>query len=136
MNYVVGVGQNESYAVVFVPAYCHKQENREELNCQAFRLGLLLFGRGYVPGNDTSLDFVVYGYMFCVPVVLIRANSSEPFVCRVCRTARKLNRSSAKARLMESVVTVSMRPTLILVSNKQFIVAHHQTAGKFNLRNI
>ena len=136
LNYVVGVGQNESYAVVFVPAYRHKQENREELNCQAFRLGLLLFGRGYLPGNDTSLDFVVYGYMFCVSVVLIRADSSEPFVYRVSHSKEVEQVKSAKAQLMESVVTVSMRPTLILASNKQLIVAHHQPAGKFNLINI
>ena len=138
LKYVIGTSpeERESYAVVFVPAFRHKQENREELNCKAYRLGTLLFGRSYVHRNDTSLDFVVYGYIFAVPVVLVRADSAEPFVFRVCRTARKLNRNSAKARLMESVRTMTMRPTRILTSNKQFLVTHHQTQGKFNLRMV
>ena len=98
-------------------------------------MGYLLYGNAYVPRQDASLDFVVYGYMFAVPVVLIRADSSEPFLFRVCRTSRKLNRNSAKACLMESVVTLSMRPTKILTSNKEFLVTHNVTARKFNIVN-
>ena len=134
LQYVNGTNAKESYVLVFIPGYHHKQENREEIDCIAYRLGYLLFGRQYQPDNDASLDFVVYGYIFAVPLVLIRADSSEPFLFRVCRTSRKLNRNSAKARLLESVATFSMRPTRILTSNKEFILTHNTTAGKFNLR--
>ena len=124
----------ESYILVFVPAFRHKQENREELHCKAYRIGTLLYGsNNYVPGTNTCLDFIVYGYIFALPPVLIRADSSEPCLFRVCRSARRLNRESAKARLMESVTTFSMRPTRVLQSNSQFLVTHSATAGKFSL---
>ena len=124
----------ESYVLVFVPGFRHKQENREQMHCKAYRVGSLLYGsNNYHAGIETSLDMKVYGYIFAVPPILIQADSAEPFLFRVCRSARKLNRASAKARLMESVVTFSMRPTRVLCSNSQFQITHSTTAGKLNL---
>ena len=133
LSYRMGTDGKESFAVVFVPGFRHRQENREELECRPWRVGNLIFGSSYQSGGD--FDFVVYGYVFAaaVPIVLVKADSAEPFLFRVCRTARRLNRNSQQTRLIESVVTMSMRPTRVLTSNKEFVVTHNPTAGMFNL---
>ena len=54
LQYTKGVGGKESYVLVFIPGYHHKQENQEELNCKSYRMGYLLYGNAYVPGQDAS----------------------------------------------------------------------------------
>ena len=45
LQYVNGTNAKESYVLVFIPGYRHRQENWEEIDCRAYRLGYLLFGR-------------------------------------------------------------------------------------------
>ena len=86
----------ESYVLVFFPCFSTRART---LHCKAYRIGALLYGsNNYVPGTNTRLAWIVYGYIFALPPVLIRADSAEPCLFRVCRSARTLNRESAKAR--------------------------------------
>lgn len=93
LRYCNGQQGNESFVEVFVPGYKNKQENREVLHCKGYRLGTLMYGSSYKAGG--SADFLVYGYVFAIPVLLLKADSAEPYLFRVNRTARKLNRNSS-----------------------------------------
>ena len=86
-------------------------------------IGSLIFGNSKRRRANRYFKFIVYGYVFCYP-----HHSGEPLLFRVCRTARKLNRDSQQSRLLESIITMSMRPTRVFTSNKEFALSHTQTA--------
>ena len=124
-----GEGQQVSFLVAFIPAFKPLEELRISLNCRKVRLGRLLFGNTSLVGGGFDLELI--GYTFVVPLLMVRASGTEPFLFRTCRTFRRLNSNSQSTMAIQGNNTLSVMPAVFLMRNKEFLMTHNTTMGVF-----
>lgn len=120
--------QNASYQTVFVPAFEGRESAR--YGCKSYTLGSLLFGF-YEIGN--GFDLSLRGYLFAIPINMVKAETSEPFFLRTCRHFKKLNPDSDSLIPLDGNATFYLKPYVLNKRTSKLNVTHAETAGLFNL---
>ena len=125
---VAGTSNMDSYVTVFVPAFRPAEELRTELGCRSYMLGTLVFGSAYQAGGD--FDHLVIGYNFTIPSVMLKTETTEPFIVCTCRTFRCGNRGG-NPRPVDGSVVFYMKPSLLLKRNRALVGTYFDTRRKF-----